>query len=264
MTKQPLGGPPGGRRVFEAELLELKLAVKVFARSLTGNETTADDLAQDTLTKALSSWEQYQPGTNLKAWLFMICRNRFYSEKRRSWRSTGLDQDFAERIRDFSPNQAELEEFRQEFCTIASLLGHLPGDMRDAVIATQYLGMSYEASAYVMQTEVGTMKSRVSRGLEQLRRLIEGGEKNVFDLTAWATASHAVPRDHPYFPIAKAYEEIYAALLLRPNCSRVTIRANAEPVKEKIDRAWEELLASGVMDENEDLDALMRHEDGSH
>src|SRR5580658_10715354 len=83
---------------FRTELLGLVPFLRAFARSLTGNQETADDLAQETLVKAWQSRASFVPGTNLKAWLFTILRNQFYSDRRRAWRQAPWDQEMAERI----------------------------------------------------------------------------------------------------------------------------------------------------------------------
>src|SRR5580704_14289795 len=82
---------------FRRELVRLIPHLRAFARTLSGGTTGADDLAQDALMKAWDARASYQMGTNMKAWTFMILRNQFYSEKRRSWRQTQLDQEAAER-----------------------------------------------------------------------------------------------------------------------------------------------------------------------
>ena len=73
-------------QAFKTELADLIPHLRAFARSLCGNPTAADDLAQEAMLKAWKARESYQAGTNLKAWAFTILRNLFYSEKRRSWR----------------------------------------------------------------------------------------------------------------------------------------------------------------------------------
>src|SRR5258708_34621487 len=83
---------------FKAELLGLIPFLRAFARSLCGNQESADDLAQETLVKAWQSRDTFIPGTNLKAWLFTILRNQFYSDRRRAWRQAPWDQEAAERI----------------------------------------------------------------------------------------------------------------------------------------------------------------------
>jgi len=78
---------------FRKALIALIPQLRAFARTLTGDPTAADDLAQDAMMKAWDARESFELGTNMKAWTFMILRNQFYSEKRRSWRQTQLDQE---------------------------------------------------------------------------------------------------------------------------------------------------------------------------
>ena len=84
--------------ISRPNLLALIPFLRAFARSLTGNQEGADDLAQETLVKAWQSRATFIPGTNLKAWLFTILRNQFYSDRRRAWRQAPWDQEAAERI----------------------------------------------------------------------------------------------------------------------------------------------------------------------
>jgi DNA-directed RNA polymerase specialized sigma24 family protein len=75
------------QKTFERDLIALIPHLRAFARSLCGDATAADDLAQDAVAKAWASRNSFAMGTNMKAWTFMILRNQFYSDKRRSWRS---------------------------------------------------------------------------------------------------------------------------------------------------------------------------------
>ena len=102
--------------VFKSDLIPLIPRMRAFARTLCGDATQADDLAQEALAKAWASRASYTPGTNLKAWTFMIVRNQFYSDKRRSWRSSSLDPEVAERtlIAVTNPDGGlELDEMRR-------------------------------------------------------------------------------------------------------------------------------------------------------
>src|SRR5687768_16969419 len=82
---------------FTRDLTALIPHMRAFARGLCGDMTAAEDLAQEALARAWSARASYQPGTNLKGWVFTILRNQFYSDKRRSWRDIPLDQEKAER-----------------------------------------------------------------------------------------------------------------------------------------------------------------------
>src|SRR4051812_14897515 len=108
--------PTAAGSAFEAELVALIPHLRAFGRSLAGDSAQGDDLAQDALAKAWANQDRYQMGTNLKAWAFMILRNQFYSNKRRDWRSVGLDPDVAERTllaNDNPSGPLELDELRR-------------------------------------------------------------------------------------------------------------------------------------------------------
>src|SRR5580704_318575 len=95
--QRPHSDAPKRDGAFRDELVALIPQLRAFARTLCGDATAADDLAQDAMLKAWNARESFEMGTNMKAWTFMILRNQFYSEKRRSWRQSQLDQEAAER-----------------------------------------------------------------------------------------------------------------------------------------------------------------------
>jgi RNA polymerase sigma-70 factor (ECF subfamily) len=149
---------------FRRDLTALIPRMRAFARSMCGDATAGDDLSQQTLLKAWQAQASYQPGTNLKAWVFMIMRNQFYSEKRRSWRDVALDPEVAERtlIATSDPHaMVELDELRRA-------LLRLPEDQREALILIGAGGWSYEEAAELCRCAVGTIKSRVSRARDRL------------------------------------------------------------------------------------------------
>ena len=146
--------------------------MRAFARSLCGDPTQADDLAQDALAKALKSRESYQLGTNMKAWLFMILRNQFYSEKRRSWRGSQLDQEVAEKTLVAVDNPGAALELND----VRMALQMLPEVQREALVMVGAGGFSYEEAAEIAGVAVGTVKSRVSRARAALQAILEAGE----------------------------------------------------------------------------------------
>src|ERR1700744_5010101 len=156
---------------FRRELVGLIPHLRAFARTLCGDPTAADDLAQDALLKAWDARASFEMGTNMKAWTFMILRNQFYSEKRRSWRQSQLDQEAAERtlgaIDDPSAPVA-LDELRMG-------LGMLPAEQREALILVGAGGFAYEEAAEICGCAVGTVKSRVSRARRSLQAILEAG-----------------------------------------------------------------------------------------
>ena len=156
---------------FKAEIVTLIPHLRAFARTLCGNATAADDLAQDAMMKAWDARASFQMGTNMKAWTFMILRNQFYSEKRRSWRQTQLDQEAAERTLvavDDPEAPVALDELRLS-------LGMLPPEQREALILVGAGGFAYEEAAEICGVAVGTVKSRVSRARRALLAILEAG-----------------------------------------------------------------------------------------
>src|SRR5436190_4042858 len=156
---------------FKRELVQLIPHLRAFARTLCGDPAAADDLAQDAMMKAWDARASYQMGTNMKAWTFMILRNQFYSEKRRSWRQTQLDQEAAERTliaADDPESPVALDELRLS-------IGMLPAEQREALILVGAGGFAYEEAAEICGCAVGTVKSRVSRARKALQGILEAG-----------------------------------------------------------------------------------------
>jgi RNA polymerase sigma-70 factor (ECF subfamily) len=165
---------PQSRDRDEAFRLQLEALIphlRAFARTLCGDPTAADDLAQDAMLKAWDARGSFEMGTNMKAWTFMILRNQFYSEKRRSWRQSQLDQEAAERTLvavDDPEAPVALDELRMG-------LGMLPPEQREALILVGAGGFAYEEAAAICDCAVGTVKSRVSRARRALQGILESG-----------------------------------------------------------------------------------------
>ena len=157
---------------FKHDLLELIPFLRAFARSLCGNQETADDLAQETLVKAWQARDTFAPGTNLKAWLFTILRNQFYSDRRRAWRQAPWDQEAAERI----PGSAGEQSWAAELSDTARALSCLSDEQREALILVGAGGFSYEDAARICNCAVGTVKSRVARARKSLIAILEGDD----------------------------------------------------------------------------------------
>ena len=167
--REPL--EPKNEAIFKRDLVALIPHLRAFARTLCGDATAADDLAQDAVMKAWDARASFQIGTNMKAWTFMILRNQFYSEKRRSWRQTQLDQEAAERTlvaTDDPEAPVALDEMRLALCM-------LPTEQREALILVGAGGFAYEEAADICGCAVGTVKSRVSRARRALQVILEQG-----------------------------------------------------------------------------------------
>ncbi|HVZ92635.1 MAG TPA: sigma-70 family RNA polymerase sigma factor [Rhizomicrobium sp.] len=159
-----------GQPDFKSELLALIPFLRAFARSLCGSHDGADDLAQETLVKAWQSRSTFVPGTNLKAWLFTILRNQFYSDRRRAWRQTPWDQEAAERL----PGTSQDQSWSADLSDTARALRQLPDEQREALILVGAGGFSYADAAAICHCAVGTVKSRVARARKALMEILEG------------------------------------------------------------------------------------------
>ncbi|HWA90960.1 MAG TPA: sigma-70 family RNA polymerase sigma factor [Rhizomicrobium sp.] len=154
---------------FKTDLLALVPFLRAFARSLTGNYESADDLVQETLVKAWQSRDTFELGTNLKAWLFTILRNQFYSDRRRAWRQAPWDQDAAERM----PGTSQDQNWAADLSDTARALKLLPDEQREALILVGAGGFSYMDAASIVKCNVGTVKSRVARARKALLAILD-------------------------------------------------------------------------------------------
>ncbi len=154
---------------FKGDLLAAIPSLRAFAVSLTQNPDKADDLVQETLVKAWDKHDSFQMGTNLKAWLFTILRNEFYSQMRKRGREVqDSDGIMTERLA-VHPSQhgkLDLADFR-------NALEKLPEDQREAVVLIGASGFSYEEAAVICNCAVGTIKSRVSRARTRLQEILQ-------------------------------------------------------------------------------------------
>ena len=149
-------------------LLGLIPNLRAFAVSLCGDIERADDLVQETLLKAWNHLDSFEEGTNLRAWLFTILRNTYFSECRRRRREVE-DRD-GTKAADLSvhpeqPGHLDMQDFRRA-------LDVLPLDQREALVLVGAAGFSYEEAAKISGCAVGTIKSRVNRARSKLTDLL--------------------------------------------------------------------------------------------
>lgn len=159
-------------RSFGAAVYRLHPELMRYARSLIGNKSgDAEDLASETMTRAWKARNRFEPGTNMRAWLFSILRNLFLSERRRDrWRGGYVD-DLAI---DMLPIAAASQEDRMHLADALRALEVLPAKQREAVEALA-LGASYEEVEAVTGAPSGTVKSRICRGRAALVEVIDKG-----------------------------------------------------------------------------------------
>jgi RNA polymerase sigma-70 factor (ECF subfamily) len=153
-------------RGLKDQLLAEIPSLRAFALSLAGMADRADDLVQDTLVKAWANAESFTRGTNIRAWLFTIMRNTFFSQYRKARREVqDVDGEAAARLVAMPDQMSHLD-----FVDFKAELDLLPADQREALVLIGASGFSYEEAAEICGVAVGTIKSRVNRAR---RRLIE-------------------------------------------------------------------------------------------
>ena len=140
-----------------------------YARALTRAADRADDLVQDTLVRALTKGHLWQPGTDLRAWLFTIMHNQFVNTVRRDMREAG-----AVDIEQVSSTLAARTDptAQRELVELDRALARLPAGQREVILLVGLEGIAYESAAQILGVPVGTIRSRLSRGRDALRELM--------------------------------------------------------------------------------------------
>lgn len=152
------------RHSIEAEIPRLRR----YARALTRDAVTADDLVQDCVTRALGKLHLWQEGSDLRAWLFTILHNQYVNYIRRAVREgAAVALNEAEPMLSRAPQQSRRLELRD----LERAIARLPEEQRAVILLVGLEGMRYEEVAAVLGVPVGTIRSRLSRGREALRRL---------------------------------------------------------------------------------------------
>lgn len=165
------------------EIADHLAAMRAFAISLTRDPSAADDLVQDTIVKAWTNIASFRPGTNMRAWLFTILRNHFYTTRRKLRRETGdTDGLFAARLAEKPAHDGRLA--LRDF---AAAFAKLPDEQREALVLVGASGFSYEEAARMTCVPAGTVKSRANRARRKLADLLGLDENEEMEMTDRAT-----------------------------------------------------------------------------
>ena len=167
------------------ELVDHLPAMRAFAISLTRNASIADDMVQDTVVKAWTNIDKFQAGTNMRAWLFTILRNTYYSNRRKSRREVAdVDGVITENLAEKPAHDGHMQmaDFRRA-------LSKLSDEQREALLLVGASGFSYEEAAGMCGVAVGTIKSRINRARTHLAEILGHGENDSLEITDDATMS---------------------------------------------------------------------------
>lgn len=166
---------------FEEEALDLSDQVYGVARRLVGSREEAEDLVQETYARAFRSWRSFQPGTNLRAWLFRILTNLNIDRGRKVQRTPDqqpleetdyfLYNKLEESTGDGTPDERRVVERLSQDGAVTAL-AELPHDFRDVVLLVDLADFTYSDAAQILDIPIGTVMSRLHRGRRILKRTL--------------------------------------------------------------------------------------------
>jgi len=151
------------------ELIQHIPRLRRYARALTGDASRADDLVQDTLERALSKLDLWRPGSDLRAWLFSLMHNLFVNQVRSAANRSIQALDTLDEIA-VEGSQLTALAVRD----IGKALACLPAEQREVILLVGLEQFGYAETARILGVPQGTVMSRLSRGRERLRQLLEG------------------------------------------------------------------------------------------
>ena len=157
-------------RLVEREIPRLRR----YARALTRRADRADDLVQETLVRAIAKSDLWQAGTDIRAWLFTIMHNQHVNMVRRAMRddaTVDIEQMSSSLMAITDPTAS------RQLRELDTALARLPAEQREVILLVGLEGMSYEAAAQILEVPVGTVRSRLSRGRDALRQLMDMPER---------------------------------------------------------------------------------------
>ena len=175
--------PPAFRR----QLLDAIPRLRRYARSLAYDPGAADDLTQQTLERALSHWQQFDPRREMGVWLLSIAHNAFLDTLRRDSRMTVTDPADLQRVQDEAGGDGGSDVgLRMD---LQAALAQLSPEQRQPLLLVCVEQLSYAEVASVMNIPVGTVMSRVCRARATLRRFLDGGANGGIDSQGRPAAS---------------------------------------------------------------------------
>ena len=157
-----------GRAELESRLTDYVTSLRRYALVLTRNGDAAEDLVQETLTKAIAAADSWQPGSDMRVWLFRILHNTHVSDRRRARVREDAKLMLSEPVQESDPTR------RLELQQVLDALEQLPEAQRLPIVLVALKEMSYAEAARTLDVPLGTFYSRLGRGREALRKIMNG------------------------------------------------------------------------------------------
>lgn len=166
--------------VTSSEILDHVHQLRRYARLLCGSPVDADDLVQSTLEKAVRHAGRFSDGRNLRVWLFSIMHNTFRSAMRENRSRRDRETSWSESA---DGMVSGTQEASAELNRVLAAMAKLPPQQREVLLLVSVEGFGTDEIALAMDIPVGTVRSRLARGREALRRLLEDDGYTVTPLT---------------------------------------------------------------------------------
>lgn len=159
---------------FSSDVIEMIPKLRAYARALARDQHDADDLVQETLAKALRYHDRFQQGTMLKAWLFTIMRNTYFTAVKKHTRERPGMKDCVSATVMVEPDHDRVLAQKE----LMAAIERLPTQYREMLILVVLLGESYEAAAALCNCAMGTVKSRVNRARNMVMADLAGSARS--------------------------------------------------------------------------------------
>ncbi len=163
----------GDKSAFEVILLRYQDRIYNLCRYMLKNREDAQDAAQDVFLKAYRRLKDFRPESSIYTWIYRIAITTCLDYRRKSRREVFRSEPLTEDLPSCDPSPEKLYESGEISDSMTSVLQKLPEKLRAAIVLREIEELSYEEIAEVLHTSAGTVKSRISRGRERLRRLLK-------------------------------------------------------------------------------------------
>jgi RNA polymerase sigma-70 factor, ECF subfamily len=162
----------GDRSAFEELVRKYQDRIYSLCRYMVKDTQDAQDAAQDIFIRAYGNLKGYRPDASFYTWLYRIAVNTCLDYNKKPRPEPLEDETLLDSLPSASPSPEEIYQAKETGQLIEAALQKLPKNTRAVIVLKEIEGLSYEEIAATLQTSVGTVKSRISRGREELRKYL--------------------------------------------------------------------------------------------